>query len=77
MPPDYPVGNKALAGVDLATGNGLADAFKAAMMARLQCLPLTVPAPTPGPIPPIARTSDEDVITEDDLRRMEDLILHS
>ena len=77
MPPDYPMGNKALAGVDLATGNGLADAFKAAMMARLQCLPLTVPAPTPGPIPPIARTSDEDVITEDDLRRMEDLILHS
>jgi subtilisin family serine protease len=80
MPPDYPAGNLATAGVDLATGHGLVDAFRAAMVARLRCLPLPVPIPTPGLVLPTPRTSpssEEDIITEDDIRRMEDFILHS
>jgi subtilase family protein len=42
-------GNPATAGPDLATGTGLVDAQKAALLAKLQCLPIA-----PGPIIPVS-----------------------
>lgn len=44
-------GHAAAIGPDLATGNGLVDAHKAVLMAKVKCLPIT-----PGPIPPLPPT---------------------
>ena len=47
-------GNPATVGPDTATGNGLVDAHKAAMVAKLRCIIVLPPVPTivPPPIPP-------------------------
>ena len=49
--------NPATVGPDLATGTGLVDAHKAAMLAKLRCLTIGPVLPTPippiGPIPPV------------------------
>lgn len=54
-------GNPASVGPDLATGNGLVDAHKAVMLAKVRCLGPVVPPgrtlpPTPGPVHPAPRT---------------------
>lgn len=43
-------GNAAIVGPDTATGNGLVDAHKAVLLAKIRCLPVIGPIP---PIPPI------------------------
>jgi len=45
-------GNAAVAGPDTATGNGLVDAHKAVMVAKLRCLG---PVPSDAPVPPVAQ----------------------
>lgn len=56
-------GNAAAIGPDLATGNGLVDAHKAVMLAKVRCLGPVVPPgrvpgpPTPGPVIPSPRTT--------------------
>jgi len=44
--------NPAVAGPDLATGNGLVDAYKAVLTAKIRCLSV-VPPTIPGPITPV------------------------
>ena len=55
--PDIHNGLPAAAGSDTATGNGLVDAHKAVLVAKVRCLTPITPHPTPvippvGPIPP-------------------------
>jgi subtilisin family serine protease len=52
-------GHAATTGPDLATGYGLADAYRATMTARLRCMiipPIPIPVPIPGPVIPIPPT---------------------
>lgn len=75
-------GHSAGPGPDLATGHGLADAFRATLIARFRCL-------TPGPLPapprivrptgappaePVAPTRAEEELKEE-MRTLEDMIL--
>jgi len=51
--PGIHAGLPAAAGPDTATGDGLVDAYKAMMLAKVKCLPIITPGPiTPGPVPP-------------------------
>lgn len=58
QPPN--LGFPAAAGPDLATGEGLVDAHKAVLNAKLQCLPIVGPV---GPIPPITPVRPIEPIT--------------
>lgn len=77
-------GHPAGPGPDLATGYGLADAFRATMIARFRCLirppiirpiPPVVRPPIVGPTPPIPPTLAEEEILEEELQALEDMIL--
>ena len=51
---DFTGGNSATVGPDTATGNGLVDAHKAAMLAKVKCLgPIITIYPPPQPIGPV------------------------
>src|SRR5215213_4191744 len=55
--PIFPAGYAAAAGVDIATGNGLVDAHKAVMVAKVTCLgPILPPITTPIITTPIITT---------------------
>lgn len=70
-----PGGHPATPGPDLATGYGLADAFRATLIARFRCiLPLPIPRLTAETMPP-APLEEELEITEDEIQTLEDMIL--
>ena len=55
--PTFPAGHAAAAGVDIATGNGLVDAHKAIMVAKVTCLgPILPPITTPIITQPVITT---------------------
>jgi hypothetical protein len=69
-------GHPAIPGVDLATGNGLADAYKATISALFKCLiqPPIVQPPLP-PVSPIpAAHSDVDVSFTSSVNDLEEII---
>jgi subtilisin family serine protease len=69
-------GHAAVPGPDLATGHGLADAFRAALIARFRCL-IRLPLPIPR-IPrrlPFGDTPDEGEMAEEEWEALEDLII--
>lgn len=76
--------NPAVAGPDLATGHGLADAYLAALIARFRCIfrppIITPPVITPVPITPITPISPspaESTLTQEEIQAMENMILGS
>ena len=77
-------GHPASPGPDLATGNGLADAFRATIIARLRCIlrppiirpvPPIVRPPIVRPTPPVPPRPTEEEVTEDEMQILEDMIL--
>lgn len=72
-------GHPAVPGPDLATGNGLADAFRATLIARFRCIirpPIRVPRPPiVAPIPPAPPTLAEEEVTEEEMEVLQDMIL--
>lgn len=60
-------GHPAIPGPDLATGSGLADAFRATLIARFRCI-------IRPPITPVPPTPSEGV-TEEEMQVLEDMIL--
>ncbi len=74
-------GHPATPGADLATGHGLADAFRATLIARFRCLirpPIIRPIPPivrPPIIPPVPPPLAEVEVTEEDVQAMEDMLL--
>ncbi len=72
-------GHPAVPGHDLATGNGLVDAFRAALIARFRCIirpPIPIPRPPiVRPIPPVPPTLVEEEIMEEEIQALEDMIL--
>lgn len=63
-------GHPATPGPDLATGHGLADAFRAALIARFRCL--IRPPISPVPLPPIMT---EEELREEEMQGLEQMIL--
>lgn len=69
-------GHSAVPGPDLATGYGLADAFRAAIVARFRCIIIRpIPTPIPKPIPIPVPIPTEEEISEEEIQAMEELIL--
>ncbi len=71
-------GNPAGPGPDLATGAGLADAYRAAMVARLRCLVIPPPIIQPPPIiprPVLAAARTEGEVTPEELAALEKAIM--
>ena len=82
-------GNPATPGVDLATGNGLADAFRAALIARIRCffrprITRTAEAETlettrlvPGPTSFETLEPSGNGLNEDEINTLEEMILEN
>lgn len=66
--PVFPSGHSAAVGPDLATGNGLVDAYKAVLTAKIRCLgsrtPITQPGSLVQPITPIRPTTPSNSVQE-------------
>jgi len=67
-------GNAAVVGPDTATGNGLVDAHKAVLLAKLRCVATPV-----APVPPSASEpgAGPGSLSQDDLAAIERMIIES
>ncbi len=73
-------GHPATPGPDLATGHGLADAYRATLIARFRCMiirPPIVVRPITTVVEPsaVTPTASEREVTEEEMQAMEDMIL--
>ena len=66
----------------MATGHGLADAYRAALIARFRCIlppPIITPPVINPPVvtPPISPSPAGSTLTEEEMQAMENMILGS